>query len=183
MPSPSFIIAQILSAIALIANVIGIQLKEKKQILKVWIIAGVCFTASFIFLGAYAGAVSCLIATIQIVVNYGFERRRQKFPPTLIAVFIVASLLGGTLTYQNIYDFLPIFGALTFIWSIVQKKESRLRKITFLNIFLWIFYDFLVGAYVAFISDLIFLTSTAIAIVRFDFLRQKTQSKDGNILT
>ncbi len=168
-----FIIAQVLSLIALGANVASIQLSKRQQIFKLWIIAGIFFTLSFIFLGAYAGAVSCFIALAQTIISYYLQQKGKEFPFYLTIIFIIISLISGALTYKNYYDILPILGAITYILSIVQKKENRIRIITVINLLLWIFYNFLVGAYIAFVSDIIFFVSTLAAVIRFDILKQK----------
>lgn len=178
-----FVIAQITGAFALLANVVGIQSKKKVQILKAFVGAGLLFAVSFIFLGAYAGAVACFIASIQTIVNYIFTSKKKKFPVSLIAVFIIVSVISGVVVYQNIYDVLPILTGAVFVLIIVQERESRIRKLTLLNLLLWITYDFLIGAYVASASDLAFIISTVVAIVRLDFIKQKPNETDDNIPT
>ena len=164
-----FIVAQILAFFALIANVVAIQLKKKKQILFFWIFAAFFFTLSFIFLQAYSGALACAIAGVQTTLSYFFEKRNKKFPLWLAIISIFVSLLAGFFTYQHPLDLLPIIAAIVYVYSIVQTQEKFIRQLTLLNLFIWIIYDFVIGAYVTAISDAIFIVSTIVAISRYDF--------------
>jgi hypothetical protein len=175
-----FVLAQIISLFALLANVVGIQLKKKQHILFSFIIAATFFTISFILLGAYSGAVICAIAGVQTVTNYIFERRQRKFPNWLTMAFIVISIIGGIATYHNIYDILPVIGAIAYILSIVQTQESRIRKITLFTLVLWIVYDIIVAAYVTVAGDAMFFISAMIAIVRYDIMGAKIKKTDSS---
>ncbi len=168
-----FIAAQIIAFLALIANVIAIQLKKKKQILFFWIFAAFLFTLSFIFLQAYSGAIACAIAGVQTTLSYFFEKRNKKFPFWLVIISIFVSLLAGFFTYQRPLDLLPIIAAIIYVYSIIQTQEKFIRQLTLLNLFIWIIYDFVIGAYVTSISAAIFVVSTIIAIFRYDLLQKK----------
>lgn len=168
-----FIAAQIVAFLALIANVIAIQLKKKERILFFWIFAAFLFTLSFIFLQAYSGAIACAIAGIQTIISYFFEKRNKKFPFWLVIISIFVSLLAGFFTYHQPLDLLPIIASIVYVSSIIQTQEKFIRQLTLLNLFIWIIYDLIIGAYVTSISDAIFIISTIIAIFRYDFLQKK----------
>ena len=167
-----FVLAQVVGALAVVANAIGIQQKKKSRIMLSFVVAATLFTVSFILLGAYTGAIICFIGGVETLVSYFFCKKDKKLPRWLIGMFLAASVGGGILVYQNFFDALPILAAVTYIWTLVETKESNIRKIMVFNVFLWIVYDFMVGAYVALISDVIFLTSTIVAMVRHDWKRK-----------
>ena len=62
-----FIIAQILSFIAMVINMIAVQLKTKKQILLTIVASNLLFIISYILLKAYVGAITCGIVAIEII--------------------------------------------------------------------------------------------------------------------
>jgi len=58
----------------------------------------------------------------------------------------------------------------------LQEKESNIRKITLLNIILWVIYDIVIKAYTASISDILMTIFTLIGIYRFDFRKEKIKN-------
>ena len=55
---------------------------------------------------------------------------------------------------------------------IIQKKEKNIRKISLINIVLWVIYDIIYLAYTAAISDVFTTVSTIVGIYRFDFKKK-----------
>ena len=54
-----FVLAQILSLIAIIVNIIAVELKHKKHILLTIDLANFLFVISYLLLNAYIGALIC----------------------------------------------------------------------------------------------------------------------------
>ena len=157
-----FVVAQILGVLGTACNVISMQLKKKEQILLCFVFAGIFFSANYLLLAGYTGAIVCTVATLQTFVSYLLQRRGKEIPKWLIALFFVLSFLGGIITYQHIVDILPILGGITYTWAIIQKEEKYIRWISFSNYILWLVYDIFVKAYSTAISDSICIVSTLI---------------------
>ena len=171
-----FILAQVVSLLAAGVNAIAVQQKTKVQIMLGYVVAAVLFTVSFALLGAYVGAVACLIIGIQTAISYFFEKKGvHRLPTWLIGVFLVTSLGAGVVTYQGLIDILPILGSMLYVWLLAATKEKNIRRLSALSISLWVIYDFSVAAYVMAVTDLIFLISTIVAIFRYD-LRGESSS-------
>lgn len=170
-----FIVAQILGILGTISNIVSMQLKKKQQILTVFILAGIFFSSSYLLLNAYTGAIVCFIATLQTIFSYTYDKKNKELPKWLIIVFFILSISGGMLTYQNILDILPILAGITYTWSIIQKEEKYIRWITLSNCILWLIYDIFIKAYSTCISDVIFIVSTMIGIIRFDVIKKKNE--------
>lgn len=166
------IFAQVLGTLGIGTNVIGIQLKQKQHILIAFMAANLLFGSSFILLKGYSGAVICLVAAVQTLINYQYERKNKEFPKYLIVSYIIIAFICGIFTYKTLIDILPVICSVLYTLSIIQKRESNLRKVTFINIILWVIYDYSVGAYAAFTSDLFLTVSTIVAIIRYDILKK-----------
>lgn len=166
-----FLLAQIIGLIGVIVNIVSIQLKNKKNILMLFLIANVLFGITFFLLKSYTGSVICLIAAIQTYINNIFVNNGKVLPKKLIILFILISAIAGFLSYKSIVDIMPVMSSVLYIFSIVQSNEKNIRLLTFLNMLLWSVFDIVVGAYTASISDIIFLISTIVAIYRYDILK------------
>lgn len=164
------ILVQALGLVGIAVNIIGIQLKNKRNILIAFTVANVIFGISFILLKSYSGGVICLIAAVQTIIKYLFDNKNKKFPLYLIYLYLIISAVCGLLTYQKYIDILPVICSVLYIISILQNKESNIRLIVLLNIVLWTIYDIYVGFYTAGINDIMLSVSTIISIYRYDIL-------------
>lgn len=168
-----FIVAQVMGFLGIITNIVSMQLEKKKQILYCFILANAFFSISYILLGGYVGGIICIIANVQTIINYFFEKKEKEIPKWLILIYFVSSFIGGMITYKTAFDILPVLGGLTYTWSIIQKEEKNIRRITLLNILLWLTYDIYILAYSTVVSDLFFITSTIIGMLRFDLKKKE----------
>ena len=101
-----FIIAQILSIISCIINVIGLQCKTKKNILISMVFGGITSFVALFMLKAYSGFILQLIFVIQVIINYIFDIKKIKIGKIHIALYILIAFICGISTYK---DFIDIF--------------------------------------------------------------------------
>lgn len=164
-----FIVAQFFGVLVIVANVLSMQMKSKKQIIFMFILANLFSSINFILLESYSGAIICSFAIIQTLINKIFENREQKVPKLVILVYIVISIILGAITFNGFIDIIPIICSILYTMSIIQDNEKNIRKISLVNILLWIFYDIVCKAYTAAISDLFMTISTLIGMYRLDY--------------
>lgn len=167
-----FILAQILSFIAMVINMIAVQLKTKKQILLTIVISNLLFVISYLLLGAYVGALICGIVAIEIIINTILDGKGKKTPKYIIILYLIISILIGFLTFNSLIDLLPIIASILFLFTLVKSKEKYVRLLILGNLTSWIIYDFFVKAYLAGISDLFVISSTITAIIRYDIKKE-----------
>jgi len=174
--------AQIFGAIALIIDLTAIQMKKKHQILFLSVTSFFFFSISFALLKAYSGALVSLLACLQTLVAYYYDKEKEEMPRLLIYFYLFITLVCGLFVYSSLIDVLPILCALLYVITIVQKTEKNIRKIVLYTMIIWITYDAIVGAYMVMLSDSIYLFSTIIAIYRYDVLRKPNlaKAKEGN---
>ena len=169
----NFYIAQFFGILVIIANVLAMQMKNKKQIILMFILANLFSAINFLLLESYSGTLICGFAIIQTLINKIFENKEVKVPKVIIGIYILISIALGRITYTNYIDILPIICSILYTLTILQEKESNIRKISLLNILLWIVYDITIKAYTASVSDALMTISTLIGIYRFDFRKEK----------
>ena len=173
-----FVLAQILSLTAMLINIVAVQLKTKKQILLTIVVSNALFVISYILLGAYVGAITCTITAIEIIINTFLEDKGKKTSKPLIALYLLISIMIGILNLGNIIDLLPIVASIFFIFSLVQSKEKYVRLLILGNLTSWMIYDIFVGAYSAASSDIFVISSTLIAIYRYDIKKEVKNAKN-----
>ncbi len=172
-----FILAQILSFIAMLTNMIAVQLKTKKHILLTIVVSNLLFVISYILLGAYVGALICGIVAIEIIINTILEDKGNTTPKSLIIVYLIISIILGITTFNGFVDLLPILASILFIFTLRQSKEKYVRLLILGNLTSWIIYDFFVKAYLAGISDLFVISSTITAIYRYDIKKEVKENE------
>lgn len=164
-----FIAAQFLGILVIIANVIAMQMKNKKQIIFMLILVNLFSAIYFILLQSYSGAIICFFAIIQTIINKIFESKEKQVPKLVILIYIVISIILGAITFNSFIDVLPIICSILYTITIIQNKEKNIRRISLVNIVLWIVYDIVCQAYSAAISDSLMAISILVGMYRLDY--------------
>lgn len=164
-----FIVAQLFGILVIVANVLSMQMKNKKQIILMFILANLFSAINFMLLQSYSGAIICFFAILQTFINKIFEKKEQQVSKLVILIYIIISIILGTITFNTIIDILPIICSILYTITIIQDKEKNIRRISLINIILWIIYDVVCQAYTAAISDLLMTISTLVGMYRFDY--------------
>ena len=149
------------------------QMKNKKQIILMFILANLFSAINFILLQSYSGTIICLFAIIQTFINKIFENKEKQVPKIVIGIYIVISIILGAITFNSFIDILPIICSILYTITIIQNKEKNIRRISLVNIVLWIIYDIMYQAYNVAISDFLMTVSTIVGMYRFDYKRNK----------
>ncbi len=167
-----FIAAQIFGILVIITNVLSMQMNNKKQIIFMFVLANLFSAINFVLLHSYSGAIICIFAIVQTFINKAFENKNKQVPITIIGIYIIISIILGAITFKGYIDIVPIVCSILYTLTIIQDKEKNIRKISLINIILWILYDIVCQAYTAAISDSIMTISTIIGMYRFDYKKK-----------
>lgn len=96
-----FILAQILAFVACGLNVISMQCKKRKQILYFLILGNVVGAIGLVLLKAYAGVLIQFVFGLQTLINYILEVKNKKNTPSLVAFYIVLSIIVSVITFKS----------------------------------------------------------------------------------
>ena len=168
-----FITAQIFGILVIIANVLAMQMKNKKQIILMFILANLFSAINFVLLQSYSGAIICIFAIVQTFINKIFENKNKQVPRIVVGIYVIISIILGAITFKGYIDIVPIICSILYTLTIIQDKEKNIRRISLVNIILWILYDIVCHAYTAAISDSLMTISTIIGMYRFDYKKIK----------
>ena len=181
-PKIAFFAAQGISVLTGILAIAMMQFKNMKLILMFQIIVNTTALTNYFLLGGDTGVFVSVLAIVQSVVMYLYNRRGARPHLAVIIAFIVAYVACSTYNIamsKNAIELLPAFAAVCFSVSLVQQKPSVFRIWGALNPTCWLGYDLYTSSYVMFCVHLGILISSLSAMVRLDgFFRCKKSSKE-----
>lgn len=147
----NFVLAQWVGILCTVIALIGVQFKNINHILITQILTNLLSVVSFGLLGGLSGAWICLVAIVQTVVMFRFnksgkagDRRLRK---VLAAVFCSVYVLGTVWVYKGWGDLVSGTCAVIFALAVVQENADKFRGIFLVNGILWMIYDLTTGAY------------------------------------
>lgn len=168
-----FIAAQICGILVIIFHVLSMQMKDKKNIILMFILINFFSAINFILLKSVSGALICAFAVMQVLINKYFENKMNRVPNIVVGSYIVISIIIGVASFKIFVDIIPTICSILYSITIIQSKEKNIRLLSLVNIVLWVAFDLAYGAYTTVISDFITVVSTLIGIYRFDYKKVK----------
>ena len=113
----SFWIAQVFGLIAMGANVVAMQINNKRKILFCYTVANFSYVINFILLGAFTGAIICFLQGIETIINGVLDIKNIKIPKWLILIYVLLAFVMGIYTYSGILDGLAVIGGILVVES------------------------------------------------------------------
>ena len=158
-----YIISQIIETLALIITLISYHLKTKKQIFKGMCIANLLDITHYLFLNAYSGCSTKIMALIRNIFILKKEDNKKLNNAIFLILFILGYIILGILTFKNIFSILPFVAAIIYMIVVWNGNELQIKKIAFICYFLWLAYNISVLSIAGVISNVVALISTYIA--------------------
>ena len=161
------IIAQIIGILGLICSLLSFQMKTRKWIMVLQMIASLSFSAQLFLLGAVTGGCVDLISFIRTLI---FSRNGKKWAssPVWLYIFIAVMIVTGIFTWQNAWDLLPIAGSILSTVALWMKKEKNIRLISLTIGPCWLIYNLVKGAWSGALNEVLAMTSIVIGLLRND---------------
>lgn len=167
-----YILAQIIGAIGLIIITIGMQCREKKNIILAQAITNTCITIQYFLLGATTGAILFIINTTRSLTFYLWDQKGKKPNIYLLLLFTSIAIITGIYSYKNIFSLLAIISSVVTTYGVWQKSATKLRIIMlFCNIIL-VIHDIYFKAYTGMLTYIMVVISTTISLIKIDILKK-----------
>lgn len=167
---PTFIAAQLVGFAGAVTYFLVFQMKKRKNILGLNVLAASIFVLHFFLLGAYTGAAMNVVCALRCVIYYYNDKKWAK-SKIWLAVFIGVSVVLGVLTWSDTYSVLPLASMIITSVSFWLKNEKHIRLLTLPSPPCWIIYNIHNGSVSGMVTDFIILVSIIISIVRYDILK------------
>ena len=161
------IIYYIVSILSIFLFVISIQFKDKKDILLIQTFASMCYFIAYLILGSYSGCTIELIEQTKDIVFYEYEKKKKEIPIILLIIFVSSLIIASIVTYDGFYSLMPLIINLLYFVSSYFKNPKYMRITMLLCGFLWIYFNFKVGAYIIIIGNILEIISAIISLVRY----------------
>lgn len=164
-----FILIQVFGTIQLIACIIAIFQKEKKNLLTSLCISNAAAIVMYFLGNSAAGVLLSIVCLVRTITYHSFTQKKSPIPSHVFITFTSITLAISILTYSSISDLFMIFATLIASYITYQPNMTVLRFGYILNTLCLITFNLVVSAYVAAVSEMIFLISTSLAIIKYDF--------------
>ncbi|MDO5401682.1 MAG: YgjV family protein [Eubacteriales bacterium] len=165
----NFVIAQWLGVATTVIALVGVQFKSINHILVSQILTNLLSALVFGLLGGFSGAWICVVAIVQTVTMFCFNRHsgRQTHRGILAAAFCLVYVLGTAWFYKGWGDLVSGTCAVLFALAVVQENSEKFRGLFLVNGLLWMVYDLTTGAYTNLMTHGLSVGSTVVAMVRY----------------
>lgn len=158
---------QVVGLLALLLDVGSLQLKQRKHILTVQIMASSTWVAHFLLLGATAGASMNAVGIVRSISYYKFRGKNR--PVLIMWVVIALSCAVTAMVWQGPISLLPMFAMIIAAIAFWQRSEQLIRLLLLLCVPLWFSYNFIFHSYAGMLSDVIACVSAIIALYRYRY--------------
>lgn len=161
------LIGQIIGLLAFACGIACFQSNDRKQIL-IWQLSGcVLWTAHFLILGAFSGAVLNAIAGLRAVV---YINRGKRWADSIVwlFVFIGVAVVSTLLTWEGWFSLLPMTGIVVGTVAMRMKEPRMMRLLSLPSSPLWMVYEFITGSYAGLIGETFGMISIIVGMLRFD---------------
>ena len=166
-------LSYVLSALAIVAVIIELFCKNMKNVLKFELAGNMLVGISYILVSGKSGALVCLTACVQVLINYYFSSRDKKIPLWVIITHAVVFLIVNLLTFSAWYDVFTLIAAMLFVLGVAQSSAKYYRLIYGTNSMVWITYDILAKAHGNLVTHIVFFVVTGLAIIIRDMKNKK----------
>lgn len=146
------ICAQVLGALVFILNIIG---QTKLSTKKVYIYNSICNALCVVeygLLGAWSGALCCLIALIRNIV---FSKFKKKVPLYVLLIYISIVIICNFGLVHNALDVIPVVNVILYAIALWTKDIMNIKVIGIFTCIIGVIYDFTSKAYVTVLNEII----------------------------
>lgn len=161
------IIPHVFGVFALSTWISSVQVKKKSNILILQLLANIFYAIQYFLLGYFSTGLMNTVSAFRCF-TFGINAKKNKnnsFGLLLLILFIIFIL--SLIFCKTFLGLIPVFNTLLYTISTWQNNTKYLRYVFILCSVLFIFYNYIVGAYVALIGNIFEIISGILSIIRF----------------
>ena len=167
-----FWIAQIIGIVAIVLWVISVQKKEEYKILLLQALANLIYTVQYVLLQVFPAAFMNIASFFRCYIFYIKRKNEKNISKLWLIIFIIIVIVLGILTYDGYLSLIPIIITLFYTISSWMKDAKWIRIVFLIAAFIWIYYNYVVGAYICIIGNVFEIISGTLALIRFSNVKE-----------
>lgn len=157
-------VAQIIGVFAISLWVISIQNKSRDKVLMFQFWSNILYMVEYILLGAYSASAMNMVSSVRCLV---FAKKDTSKGYLGVLLFSLTVIVLGVLTNDGVLSIIPIFIALLYTLSSSLKNVFWNRIAVLISAFIWIYYNYRVGAYITIVGNVFEIISGFISLFRY----------------
>ena len=150
--SYSFLIAQILGTIIFLINSYGLTKLTTSKVSFYNGLANGLSSTQYLLLGAYSGALCCIIAVVR---NMVFSRYKKEIPLYVLIIYILVVLVFNSKLIHSTLDIIPIFNIIIFAITLWTKNIWNIKAFGVISCVDSVVYDYCTGAYATILTEVV----------------------------
>jgi len=168
-----FLLSQILAGVTLLIGMAAFQFRSRVAILRGWCVAAIVAAVHFYILGNVEACVLVLITASRfLIASFTTDKR-------LMYVFLILSVTGYALTYEDPVSLLALAATLIGTFGSFRKSETAVRVSMMSTEVLWAVHNYLVWSPVALGMEVLFFASNLIGLIRHRNAGTKPSGETG----
>lgn len=153
---------QFFGLIATILSIVSLLCTKKKKLMKMQMIANIMFTLQYIVLKATSAAFVGAIAILRSLFFSNNKYRRSK-----VAFLIALAIFAAIISYDGTFlSLIPIINSILCILGASMKNVRYYKVVYGICSAIWMYYNYMVGAYVVIISNIFEIASATIGYLK-----------------
>ncbi len=165
----SYIISQVLAALAVIITFWGYIKNDKGNFLKYVLISNILYCIHYFFLDDLSFVIAIVMGSFRNIVFLKYVNSKRLIPMYILLLFEILTVLSGLLAYSGLLSLIPIFQVCLYTYGVWQPNLRSMYFICILVMIIGVFYNFLIGAYVAIIGNVIEIIAAIIGMIKINF--------------
>lgn len=161
------VVAQFFGIAAIMFWAYSIQKKEQYKILFLQALANIAYTIQYVLLGVYSAASMNFMSFIRSGLFCIKRKKNKEISKVWLIFFCILVVIFGVLTYENYLSLIPLVITLFYTISSWMENSNWLRIVFLIAAFVWVYYNYTVGAYVCILGNVIEIISAITSLIRF----------------
>lgn len=156
----TYLISQILAAIAFAFGIIAFQFKARSTVLKFWFGCAICNALHFFTLSRPDSGILAVITGLRFLVASKYTSK------WLVPIFMTLSAFAFYFVYKSPVSLIALGASLLGCFGSFAKNQKILRAVFCICATAWLIHNFLVGSIVGTLMEAAFITSNVVGWVR-----------------
>ena len=168
----AYIVSQIFVIINRVLLIVSYQLKNRKNILIVSLLALLANGVVYILLSAWSGLAMVFVAIVRNIIfmldekKNGKSQKITKRDVGILVVLYVISIISAIFTYEGILRMMSVVATMLYTYSVWQKKTKVYKILGIIIESVWIIYNIYICSIMGVILNISLLISASIGLNR-----------------